>query len=57
MIILHKCFDNSNICHELLVVALEEKSALVPKHSRFENEYTGQGSRDFLHCVHGGAAS
>ena len=55
MIILHKALGNSRIRHELLVVALEEKSTLVPEYPRFKGEYSGQRSRDFLKRIHRGA--
>src|SRR5580698_818913 len=39
MIVLYKRGGNPNISHDSLVVALEEITALISKHPRFEDEY------------------
>src|SRR5208283_500735 len=56
MIVLHKIPSDSRICHGSLVVALQEKTALVFKHPWFQHKHFWEGSRDFLQSTHGRAS-
>jgi hypothetical protein len=38
MIILHKAFCNSNIRHQSLIVAFKEKTSLIAKYARLQDE-------------------
>jgi hypothetical protein len=49
VIVLHECLADAELGKRALIVALEEKPALVAEHARLEQQKIGQAGGDFLH--------